>query len=98
MALHQPALTHHRLPHWVEYIAIAMVVVAIAIGSVLVIQHLNRPAEMTSPDRLVIAGSHGGGIEYTGIPYRSVTPAWVVLGSHGGGIIYVGIPYPPPGA
>jgi hypothetical protein len=43
---------------------------------------------------LVIRGTNGGGILYTGIP--SYQPTFVVTGTNGGGIQYTGIPYSAP--
>lgn len=43
---------------------------------------------------LVIAGSNGGAMQYTGIPYPNGT--LVVPGSNAGGLQYTGIPYPAP--
>jgi len=47
-----------------------------------------------APKTLVIAGSNGGGLEYTGIPYPN--RILVVSGMNGGGLEYTGIPYPAP--
>ncbi len=43
---------------------------------------------------LVIRGTNGGGILYTGIP--AYAPTFVVTGTNAGGIQYTGIPYPAP--
>ena len=43
---------------------------------------------------LVIRGTNGGGILYTGIP--AYVPTFIVTGTDGGGIQYTGIPYSAP--
>ena len=43
---------------------------------------------------LVIAGSNGGGLQYTGIPYANGTIT--ISGTYAGGLQYTGIPYPAP--
>jgi hypothetical protein len=47
---------------------------------------------------LIVRGSNGGGINYTGIPYPAPgsAPELTIRGSNGGGITYTGIPYPAP--
>lgn len=42
---------------------------------------------------LVIPGTNGGGLNFTGIPYTA-PKGLVVEGSNGGGLNYTGIPYP----
>jgi hypothetical protein len=99
MTLHQPVMEQHHLPHWVGTLAGAAVALAVVIALAAVIVGLAllfQPAAST-PTRLVISGSTGGGIEYMGIPWRTgAAPGIPVQGAHGGGILYVGIPYPPP--
>ena len=51
-------------------------------------------ANSVSAPGLVIRGTNGGGILYTGIP--SYEPKFVVTGTNGGGIQYTGIPYAAP--
>jgi hypothetical protein len=51
-------------------------------------------APNASAPGLVIRGTKGGGILYTGIP--SYVPTFVVTGTNAGGIQYTGIPYPAP--
>ena len=48
---------------------------------------------------LIIRGSNGGGLTYTGIPYPAPGNGQelVIRGSNGGGLTYTGIPYPAPG-
>ena len=102
MTLHQPVMAQqHHVPHWMGVLAGAAVVlgIAIAIAAVIVGLALLLQPQVAGPTRLVISGSNGGGIEYTGIPWRTGVPQGIaVQGAHGGGILYVGIPYPPPAA
>jgi hypothetical protein len=48
---------------------------------------------------LIIRGSNGGGLTYTGIPYPAPgSQELIIRGSNGGGLTYTGIPYPAPGS
>ena len=49
---------------------------------------------------LIIRGSNGGGLNYTGIPYPAPGSGQelIIRGSNGGGLNYTGIPYPAPGS
>jgi hypothetical protein len=54
--------------------------------------------QQSMTQELIVRGSNGGGINYTGIPYPAPgsAPELIVRGSNGGGITYTGIPYPAP--
>ena len=55
---------------------------------------LSAPSNSKS---LIISGTKGGGIMYTGIPYQAVHKTVTVRGTQGGGgIVYTGIPYTAP--
>jgi hypothetical protein len=51
-----------------------------------------------SGQELIIRGSNGGGLNYTGIPYPAPGSGQelIIRGSNGGGLNYTGIPYPAP--
>ncbi len=46
---------------------------------------------------LTVAGTKGGGINYTGIPYQAVQQhrPYIIRGTTGGAIVYTGIPTAP---
>jgi hypothetical protein len=99
MAVHQPVLTPHHVPRWLEDVAAGVVGAVLVVGLLLIAGHTDILPTITTetapaPPALVVSGSNGGGIEYTGIPYPARAPVLRVSGSDGGGIIYTGIPYP----
>ena len=73
------------------------VAVALVVGVAAVRQAGTSSATSTGQSRnLVVTGTNGGGINYTGIPYPAPGNDIVVKGTNGGGINYTGIPYPVP--
>ena len=54
----------------------------------------------TAGKELIIRGSNGGGLHYTGIPYPAAGTGQelIINGSNGGSLRYTGIPYPRPAA
>lgn len=97
MAIHQPVMVHHHVPRWLEFVGVAMIVAALAIGAIVVADRLGLMTRTATPvsHALIVPGTNGGGIAYTGIPYP-VSEPWVIEGTDGGGIVYTGIPYTPP--
>jgi hypothetical protein len=95
MALHQPVMVHHHMPKWLEYVGLAVIVVALALGAWFVADRVGFTTQhaTSATQALVITGTNGGGLNYTGIPYPA-SHELVVLGANGGGLRYTGIPYP----
>ena len=89
--------TAHRTPDLRRVgVAVGAVTVAVAlvVGVAAVRQAGTSSATSTGPARnLVVTGTNGGGINYTGIPYPARGNGLVVTGTNGGGINYTGIPY-----
>jgi len=72
------------------------ILVAVAFGQQ-VLRSSTAPAANGAHD-LIVKGTNGGAIRYTGIPYPApAAHKLVVSGTNGGGIEYTGIPYPIPG-
>ena len=54
----------------------------------------------SSSRSLIVSGTKGGGINYTGIPYQAVQRQhpYIIRGTTGGAILYTGIPSAPDSA
>jgi hypothetical protein len=98
-------------------LAVALGAITLAVAllvAVAFVRPAGSPSAATSGQahELVVNGTNGGGIRYTGIPYpardggrirftgipyQAVHRNLVVNGTNGGGIRYTGIPYPSSG-
>ena len=78
-------------------VAVGAMTLAVALIVTVAVVRQAGSSSVTTPtksDNLIVTGTNGGGINYTGIPYPAPGNDIVVKGTNGGGIYYTGIPYP----
>jgi hypothetical protein len=80
--------------------AAVALLVAVTVGQIVARSSVAPATSKTDAHRLVISGTNGGGVEYTGIPLPAPGNAHrlVISGTNGGGVEYTGIPLPAPAA
>ena len=77
-------------------VAVGAMTLAVALLVTVAVGRQAGSSSATTPvksDNLIVTGTNGGGINYTGIPYPAPRNDIVVKGTNGGGINYTGIPY-----
>ena len=103
MTTQQVQARRHAVPTPIAAGLVGAVLVATAFGGGILAGRALTPAGATvaeqlgTGNRLLVAGSAGGGIEYRGLPYAALAAQpganrLLVAGSAGGGIEYRGIP------
>ena len=89
--------TAHSTPD-LRRVGVAVGAMTLAVALVVTLPSFGRPVRRPRPRppvrNLIVTGTNGGGINYTGIPYPAPGNDLVVTGTNGGGINCTGIPYP----